>query len=53
MPSILDCRGAFTHSYVHLSCHFHLLKKFNEKLMKSDLKPLRGLIKTRIKVLKH
>ena len=48
-----SCKDVFSHPYVHITCHFHLMKRLNEKLRKTENKPFKGLIKIGIKALKN
>jgi len=50
---ISGIKQAFNHHYVHMTCHFHLMKNLKEKTQKSDLKDLKAEILCGVKFLKN
>ena len=46
-------KKAFTHSYTHLACHFHLAKRIRDKTQGKDLREFKHFIFFGVKVLKN
>lgn len=50
---ISGCSKAFVHDYIHLLCHFHIMKGIKDKTRKNDLKEHKPCIFFGIKALKN